>query len=292
MTTLATTALVDLPSAGPHQRGTTLASPGDGDITLSGASEETWRTALDRADPPPMQWGCRPGRAIVIAPHPDDEILATGGAMLQLVRRGFSVVVLAVTDGEAAQPHASAGSRRSLSAVRACERKAALGALGLADVTVARACIPDGGVVAHERLLTEMLVQLFEPRHRRPSRVPPGPGWCIAPWRQDGHPDHEAAGRAAAAAAAHCGSRLLEYPVWAWQWLRPDDPRFPWPNLRVEHLSRSTRSAKQRAIAAFASQIEPWESAREPILSPAMLQRFSRPFEGFLVQEGAQERLR
>ena len=33
----------------------------------------------------------------------------------------------------------------------------------------------------------------------------------LAPWRHDGHPAHEAAGRAAAAAAARTGVRLLEY---------------------------------------------------------------------------------
>jgi LmbE family N-acetylglucosaminyl deacetylase len=251
------------------------------DITSGGASEAAWRDAIDRAGPRAMDWGS-PGRVIVVAPHPDDEILAAGGAMQQLAQRGFSVLVVAVTDGEAAQPDAAINGRRWLAAVRACERREALEALGLGQLGVVRAYIPDGGVAEREQELAELLAELLEHRDPRLSWTAPGPTWCLAPWRQDGHPDHEAAGRAAAAAAKVSGSKLLEYPVWAWQWMRPEDRRFPWQDLRLEPLSRETQCAKQRAVAAFTSQIEPWGSSSEPILSPETLQRFARPFEGFL----------
>jgi LmbE family N-acetylglucosaminyl deacetylase len=251
------------------------------DITRGAANEATWRAAVDRAGPRAMDWGS-PGRVVVVAPHPDDEILATGGAMVQLAQRGFSVLVVAVTDGEAAQPDSSINARRWLAAVRACERRNALELLGLGGVGVARAYIPDGAVSDREQCLAELLAELLEQHDPRASKSSLGPTWCVAPWRQDGHPDHEAAGRAAATAARACGSNLLEYPVWAWQWMRPEDRRFPWQDLRLEPLSRETQCAKQRAVAAFTSQIEPWGSSSEPILSPETLQRFARPFEGFL----------
>jgi LmbE family N-acetylglucosaminyl deacetylase len=230
-----------------------------------------------------MQWGDG-GRVLVVSPHPDDEVLAVGGSMLQLVLRGFSVVVVAVTDGEAAQPHADAATRLRLAAVRSRERQSALESLGLADVTVVRASLADGAVADGEEELRRLLVEQLRPSP--PDRTEPASGttWCLAPWRRDGHPDHEASGRAAVAASAVAQSQLVEFPVWGWQWLQPEDRRFPWGSLRVEPLSKATQRAKRRAIAAFSSQIKPWEAASEPILSIDMLARFDRSFEGFLLE--------
>jgi LmbE family N-acetylglucosaminyl deacetylase len=251
-------------------------------ITTSRASEDVWRSAFLDAASPLMQWGT-PGRVVVVAPHPDDEVLAVGGSMLQLAKRGFSVLVVAVTDGEAAQPHAPADARRRLAAVRSRERRMSLESLGLAGVSVVRACIPDGRVEQSEARLTDLLVELLS--DPRSVASPLGHTWCIAPWRHDGHPDHEATGRAAAAACAISGGRLVEYLVWAWQWLRPEDGRMRWADLRLERLSRATQDAKRVALGAFSSQILPWEGSGDPILSAEMLERFARPFEGFVLED-------
>lgn len=261
---------------------------GRNDITAGAASELAWRHAFDRALPPAMQWGA-PGRVVVLAPHPDDEVLGAGGTMRQLVRRGFCVVVLAVTDGESAQPSASAASRQRLAATRSRERRAALASLGLGDVTVVRARLSDGAVEDSEQWLTEIVIDVLSRAHPGRRRAPPVRTWCVAAWRRDGHPDHEAVGRSGAAASAFAGARFLEYPVWAWQWLHPDDRRFPWRQLRIEELSGSTQRLKQQAIRAFASQIAPFGTAQEPILSAEMLRRFGRRVEGFLQEEGSNE---
>lgn len=69
------------------------------------------------------------GRTLVIAPHPDDEILGAGGTMARLAKAGHEVVVAVVTSGrppafsavqveqvqsEAARAHALLGVRRTL----------------------------------------------------------------------------------------------------------------------------------------------------------------------------------
>ena len=41
----------------------------------------------------------RPGRVVLVAPHPDDEVLALGGSLAMLARSGREVLVVAVTDG-------------------------------------------------------------------------------------------------------------------------------------------------------------------------------------------------
>ena len=39
------------------------------------------------------------GRAVIVAPHPDDEVFAVGGTMALLDWAGYEVEVVAVTDG-------------------------------------------------------------------------------------------------------------------------------------------------------------------------------------------------
>ena len=74
----------------------------------------------------------------------------------------------------------------------------------------------------------------------------------VAPWRRDGHPDREAAGRAAATAAVRTSATLWEYPVRFWHWATPDDA--PWPDLGALHLSAAEVLAKAHACAAHGAR--------------------------------------
>jgi LmbE family N-acetylglucosaminyl deacetylase len=210
--------------------------------------------------------GC--STALVVAPHPDDEVLGAGGVLVELRQRGCAISVLALTDGEASHPGAPVAPA-TLAARRAAESERAVREL-LDGCPIDRLGLPDGDLAA------------CEPEIRRAveERLAPG-AWCFAPLRQDGHPDHEAAARATALACERRGARLIEYPIWMWHWSAPGDPRIPWERARRARLTRAARSRKSRAIAAFASQIAPISSgaAGEAILPPAVLERFLRPTE-------------
>lgn len=45
-----------------------------------------------------------------VVPHPDDEVLIMGGLLARQLDAGASVLVVAVSDGEAALPRARSGS--------------------------------------------------------------------------------------------------------------------------------------------------------------------------------------
>lgn len=107
---------------------------------------------------------------------------------------------------------------------------------------------------------------------------------CLVPWRQDGHPDHEAVGRVAVAAARAIRTPVLEYLVWAWHWARPDTGDLPWGQCRRLDLGRRDAARKRWATYAFTSQIRPLgsENGGRPLLSAAVLRRFWRPFEVFI----------
>jgi LmbE family N-acetylglucosaminyl deacetylase len=211
-------------------------------------------------------------RVVVLAPHPDDEVLGVGGLMSCCARRGVTVEIVAVTDGEAALPSLRGGPE-ILRALRRQERAAALASLGL-DPSVHELGLPDGAVEDHEAELVGRLGQLLD-----------ATSICVSPWRRDGHPDHDATGRAAVLACRARGARLVEYPIWAWHWATPA-AGLPVGALRRLELSAADRARKAEAIERFTTQIRPVVEAPddEVVLPPAVLERFGRSFETFLVE--------
>ena len=184
-------------------------------------------------------------RVVVLAAHPDDESLGAGGLLARASAGGLDVVVVVATDGEASHPASMTHSAGRLAELRRAEEEAAVGQLG-ADIQLITLGLPDGGLQNHQHTLTATLVELV--RDGRGTLL-------VAPWRRDGHPDHEAAGRAAAAAAVRTSSTLREYPIWWWHWATPDET--PWAELRELRLMGPERRAKVRAQAAHVTQVTP-----------------------------------
>lgn len=220
-----------------------------------------------------------PGRGsvlVVVAAHPDDETLGAGALVAEAHARGVEVRVVVLTDGEASHPDSPTHTPAELAGLRREEVRAAVDVLAPGS-TPWLLGLPDGAVAAHEDEVVAALVGLVG--DGRDTVV-------VAPWRGDQHPDHEAAGRAAAAAAVRTGARLLEYPVWFWHWGRPD--LAPWSDLRAVRPSPVAREAKARAMAAHRSQVAPLSAAPgdEALLSPGFLAHFTGAEELF-VEAGA-----
>jgi len=237
-----------------------------------GTPEQVWLSSPVLHELPALDLAAG-SRLVVVAPHPDDEVLGAGGLMTAAHRLGSEVTVVAVTDGEASHP-GTAWTGARLAARRRDESRDALGHLGLDGVEVVRCSIPDGAVVIHEQRLAGLLRELLD----RDT--------CVATtWRGDGHPDHEATGRATATAAAATGATLLEHPVWAWHWATPSSG-LPIERARRLDLDETVRGAKVRAIGSFSSQIAPLGPRPEEaaILPPAVRARFERCFEVHLCE--------
>lgn len=208
-------------------------------------------------------------RLVIVAPHPDDEILACGG-LLQLLAAGApGALLVAVTDGEGSHPGSSAWPRERLRAERPRETLAALDCLGIARPSLQRCGIADGGVTALEADLAQRLAALLAPDDV-----------VVTTWRYDGHPDHEATARACAAAAARHGARLLEVPVWGWHWSTPGDGAMPLAHAHRLPLPGPVLARKRAAMACFHSQVLPDASRAADAVVPAhALDRILMPFE-------------
>jgi len=207
-------------------------------------------------------------RVVVVAPHPDDEVFGAAGLMQELAGRGAEVVVVGVTDGEGSHPGVP-----GIVPLRARERELALARLGLGDAHVVRLGLPDGAVASRLSGLTGALRRFL--RHD---------DLCVAPWHHDGHPDHDAAGAAAMEACAETGSPLLQYLVWAWHWVQPDDQAIPWRRCGRLSMSRGAADRKRWSAQAFGSQLRVSADAprREPVLPDPVLKRLLRRHETFV----------
>jgi LmbE family N-acetylglucosaminyl deacetylase len=147
--------------------------------------------------------------------------------------------------------------------------------------------VPDGNVSCAERLVAAAVARVMA------TSSPSGPltetggspaVLCVAPFEGDGHPDHEATGRAALSAAAAEGVPLLRYPVWAWHWATPGGGDLPLSLAAVLPLPAGDRRRKADAIAAHRSQLVGWGSGPDggPVLTERVLAHFRRPVEVFL----------
>ena len=243
----------------------------------------------DRVGTPETEWAAssqlravpelgtvRPRRVVVVAPHPDDEIFGAAGLMQSVLSRGLPLEIIAVSDGEASHPLA-VEQGLDLRFMRRQESAQALQRLGWKTPTITRLGLPDGQIA---RSCDHLVASLR-------ARVGPG-DLCVAPWWHDGHPDHDACGQAALGVAESVGAQFLGYLVWAWHWADPRHSDLPWADCRRFDFDRRTAARKRWATGAFASQTRPLGPDREgaPLLPGAVLRRFWRPYEVFVLPTG------
>jgi LmbE family N-acetylglucosaminyl deacetylase len=285
----------------------TAPAPSRHPIDAPGTDEQEW-SAWPWLSVSPRTWpGDGPAglgeitSAVIVAAHPDDEVLGAGGLISMLATARARLRLVAVTDGEAShRGHADPGE---LARTRTAETAAALRALGAPAAEVIRLRLPDSGLAGHEDELAATLAPLVA-----------GFSLCLAPWHHDMHPDHEAAGRATRSAMKDSAVKdsavkdsavkdsavkdsamkdsavqngpapgaLYYYPVWMWHWARPGDPRIPWDQAWRVPLSARAAAGKRAAIGCFTSQVHDRGHGLGPVLTPAMIAHFTRPAEVLL----------
>ncbi|GGB31912.1 hypothetical protein GCM10011492_23250 [Flexivirga endophytica] len=238
--------------------------------TDTGVSQSVW------ADHPSVKGAAEATLAgvrhiVVVAAHPDDETLGAGGLIATATAAGIPVDLLIFTAGECSHPGSPTHDKAALTRIRSAEAERAATALGLRTGSVRVGGIPDGQVADHVEELTASIVA----QAGRLDRA--GEVLIVAPYRQDGHPDHDAAGAAAAAAAHRTDASLLEYPIWFRHQYTPDDLQAD--RLQQLHLTPAARAAKRRAIDAHRSQVRPLsdQPGDEAILQPDFLRHFAEP---------------
>lgn len=240
----------------------------------SSLSAQIWNTALQLDNVPVIntQTLVPPGaRAVVIAPHPGDEVVTCGGLLQLLSALGHPLQLISITDGSASHPGSQQWSEKRLSVFRPQESVEALRRLGLPmhSLKWIRGGFTDNALAERERQLSEFIA-----RYLRPGDV------VFSTWREDGNIDHDAVGRASAHAAALVGAVFNEVPVWAWHWPTRDSSLLPWHRARKLRLDTWTVARKSHATHAYASQLDGEPAVGlPPLLPPVLLERMRLPYE-------------
>ncbi|MCU1360841.1 MAG: lmbE-like protein [Ilumatobacteraceae bacterium] len=200
-------------------------------------------------------------RLVVVAPHPDDETIGAGGAIAAAARLDVPVVIVAVTDGEAADVP---GSSRGLIPRRSAERAAALDILAPGGVDVERLRVADGCITDHRGELAASLRSIVRPGDLLLTTID-----------SDGHPDHDACG-SVVRGLAHEERQISAalYPVWAWHWHDPRRSVLASAGRRFD-LTDDIARAKAQAMECFVSQTE----GDAAVLPSQFVDRLSTPCE-------------
>lgn len=170
-----------------------------------------------------------PRRVVVLAPHPDDELLGCGGMLAFHAERGDEPLVVFLSDGAAGDP---TGTHPDLALVRRRESTAALAELGVHHAE--HLGFPDGRLEDAHELAGRVLGVL--------ERT--GADLLYAPSLLECHADHRAAAEAATlAVAARPKTRVHLYGV-----------NSPVPANELYDVSRF-RGKKDAALARYASQM-------------------------------------
>lgn len=212
-------------------------------------------------------------RLVVVAPHPDDEILGSTALLTTLLGEEQRLLMIAVTDGEASHPDSVDCPPDALRQQRPLESRRALDRLGLRSERIVwhRLGLPDSAAASGVDQLEAHLRETLQPTDT-----------VLTTWRHDGHCDHETVGHACAKVTREKGLALIEVPIWAWHWADPEDDRLPWPRARKVPLNDEQLQRKRSAIAAHITQLTPQHS-QPAVLTEAILQRLLQPFELIFV---------
>jgi N-acetylglucosamine malate deacetylase 1 len=165
--------------------------------------------ALITLSPPPANDGWAPagGHVMVIAPHPDDEVIGCGGTIRRHVRGGDPVSVIYLTRGENSRgyPWLSPAEKQ---AKRIIEARASCAVLGVTD-----SVFLDGadGNLTDVGVLAELSKKVADAVHARSPKV------IYVPHAGDNHPDHIAAYRMIVQIARDCAPppTVHQYELWS-----------------------------------------------------------------------------
>lgn len=204
-------------------------------------------------------------RWLIIAPHPDDEILGCGLLMRAIERAGGSVVVAWLTDGGACHGDLPAAARADLVLRRQGEALAGLQILGVHPLVTCFLGHPDGA-------LADPNIQQSAAATLAKLCAAHGIDCFAVTDAADSHVDH----RAAHVIAASLPLPGYAYPVSA----RYDDAAFSVAAAALTLVDAPGAARKRAGLACHASQSAA-AGARYP-LSAATIDRFCRAPEYFV----------
>ncbi len=177
------------------------------------------------------------GKVLVLAPHPDDEIIGLGGALAQHVVQEDEIKIIYLTDGSLGFPdniRPTSSEKNAMAKRREAEAKEAAEVLGLKDLNFWR--FKDGSLVANKTTIKLMQNILLS---YKPEIV-----YC--PFPLDSHHDHQETAKILyeALRLSDSKAKVFCYEVWT--------PLFANKIINID----STIKKKLEALKKYQSQLD------------------------------------
>lgn len=189
------------------------------------------------------------GCVLIIAPHPDDEVIGCGGLIGRLVAEGRPPHVVILTGGEGSHRGCCNTSEEEIKTARRTLTRHALSILGMPGENIHELDFPDGAIGVHvedERRRLKELIDVIKPDA------------VFVPHWGEGWNDHVIV-KSLITPLVSEESSIWEYCVWMWYynvWRGLD-----WRNAAKLQLSPTEHQLKLAAIDAY---IKPLASCGRP----------------------------
>lgn len=200
-------------------------------------------------------------KTIIIAPHPDDEVIGCAGLIYALVERGMPPHVIILTGGENSHVYCCSLDKNKIVESRHQLTLKAAATLGLPVSHIHCLHYPDGGV-ALEHPETERLAALLQ--ELKPDAI-------FVPHHGEGWSDHLQATEITKHLLKGQDVSVYEYCVWMWYY---NVWRLDYCNARLLRMSRAQHQRKLEAIDEYVTPLapcaKPWSGVLpEPFLKAA-----------------------
>lgn len=184
------------------------------------------------------------GSTLIIAPHPDDEVIGCGGLISKMVTEGNAPHIAVLTGGEGSHRDCCTAQPKEIIEARRGLTREALKILGVPEENLHELNFKDGSIGKFQEE-TAALLKLIEVL--KPKRI-------LVPHWGEGWPDHLAA-RELGLKLAPQGTEVWEYCVWMWYynvWRGLD-----WKNAVKVELNSEERQLKLKAMDAYIKPLAP-----------------------------------
>lgn len=199
------------------------------------------------------------GSVLIVAPHPDDEVIGCGGLIARLVAQGRAPHIIVMTGGEGSHG-ADCGDKAAIIKARRGLTRNALSILGVPENNLHELDFADGGISVHSdemQRLKELIGSIK-------------PDCVLVPHWGEGWPDH--VNTAKIVKSLLPGKvQVWEYCVWMWfynVWRGLD-----WANAASLRLSSREHELKVKAVDAYIRPLapdgKPWSGVLPPIFIEA-----------------------
>ena len=209
------------------------------------------------------------GKIVIVAPHPDDEVMGCGGLIQRMHGQGCDIHIFVLTGGEGSHRGCCKMAGEQIIDARRALCKGIDNSLGIDSEHLHMFSYPDGGIAySHEE--TERLRFLLH--WIKPDAV-------FVPHWGEGWPDHVNT-RAIVKSILGKEIPLFEYSVWLWYY---NVWRLDWKNMRVLRMTTEEQKRKLKAVDDYVTPKAPCGIPWSGVLPDIILQLARWNMEIFFV---------